>query len=186
MELVSQYLKRKDRWLNAFLGERKLPEYQRKLLEAMQNRPDAGSPYFRLAHLGRQSGKTDMQMEFMEQVLFGHQHVEPPRPRQIRISDEMIQDGQWDVVSSLTREAGRRMAQQMEQSAFNSIMESLLSPNDVRDSLGTSRILFQNGSEIAPMEPQDPLEVIRGRLSRRDFQQEYLCDWGDSDGDNRQ
>lgn len=37
----------------------------------------------------------------------------------IRVTDEMVSDSQWDVVSMLVREAGRAMARHKEEKAFN-------------------------------------------------------------------
>lgn len=37
----------------------------------------------------------------------------------VRVTDEMVTDSQWDVVSMLVREAGRAMARHKEQKAFN-------------------------------------------------------------------
>lgn len=40
------------------------------------------------------------------------------RRRKFHIAEEMIQDGQWDIINALTREAGRQMARRMEETIF--------------------------------------------------------------------
>lgn len=146
MELIASYLhihKKVHPILQAFLGDQKLLPYQQKMLEAMSK--SSGATSLRPIRWARQSGKSGAQMAYMEAML-GHMHNEPVQPIPFRVSDELIQDSQFDVVSNLVTQAGQAMARRLEASIFDSLRD--IQPMVITE---PPSIEFLNGSRISHM-----------------------------------
>jgi hypothetical protein len=180
MELIAHYLeihKKINPWLKDYLerGSNLCPH--EFALKAKAER--AGHPFFRLA---RQSGKTEMQMDMMQQVMEQQQLTSGPYPR-ITISDELREDLHSPLDDAILR-MSTEYARAVERRLWESIMRSL--PNEQSPSID-----FQNGSRINPLPSYD---AVRGRSYQRygvsvmeppQFRMEYMADFGagDTDGD---
>lgn len=106
-------------------------------------------------------------MEYPEDTINWNTH-ETPEVRvnkagiRIRVSDEMVTDSQWDVISMMTREAGRAMARLKEETAFNQFTKHghTVFDNALSDPASKTTGLGKDGTQNDTMSAEDFLDLI--------------------------
>lgn len=80
----------------------------------------------------------------------------------IRVSDEMVTDSQWDVISMMTREAGRAMARLKEETAFNQFTKHghTVFDNALADAGAKTTGLDVDGTQNDTLSAEDFLDMI--------------------------
>lgn len=80
----------------------------------------------------------------------------------IRVTDEMVTDSQWDVISMMTREAGRAMARLKEETAFNQFSKHghTVFDNSLDDARAHTTGLSVDGTANDTMSAEDFLDII--------------------------